>query len=304
MDAIEEKTVLVVDDNRIVCAAMRAALRDAGLRAELRYDADSAMEFLKGSSSTALILLDWILPGPSGLQFLKDVKLQAAYRLLPVIMITGRSEDADIREGIEAGALYYLTKPFEPGTLMALVHAALSDFPPVSSDNRAPQHTFSLPFSAEFRFRTMEDATSLASTLSLACSDPASARLGLHELLINAVEHGNLEITHAQKTTLLKHRALRDEISSRLRDPKFKDRFATVTAAAGTNTITIVIRDSGPGFDYEPYLRLSPARAFSEHGRGIAIARQFAFETIEFTPPGNVVTATIARSKFRSEGNQ
>ncbi|SQC60050.1 phosphate regulon transcriptional regulatory protein PhoB [Klebsiella pneumoniae] len=70
-----------------------------------------------------LILLDWMLPGGSGLQFIKLLKREAMTRDIPVVMLTARGEEEDRVRGLETGADDYITKPFSPKELVARIKA-------------------------------------------------------------------------------------------------------------------------------------------------------------------------------------
>jgi len=114
--------ILVVDDNRLICADVGATFHDTALNVKAVHDASSAGKYLtENRESIAAIILDWTLPGKSGLEFLREVKDQAAFRFIPIIMMTGRSNPEDVKAGIDAGALYYITKPFQSQALRTLV---------------------------------------------------------------------------------------------------------------------------------------------------------------------------------------
>src|SRR5213078_4722055 len=72
-----------------------------------------------------LVVLDWMLPGQSGLQLAKRWRSQARTRELPIIMLTARAEESDKISGLDAGADDYLTKPFSTHELMARIRAVL-----------------------------------------------------------------------------------------------------------------------------------------------------------------------------------
>ncbi|MBL8021740.1 MAG: response regulator [Leptospirales bacterium] len=286
--------ILMVDDNRTVCEVVRAIFKDSAHSVEYVGDTTQAREYLTRNNDLSLLILDWELPGESGVDFLKYVKSLEEFWLLPVIMLTGRTAARDVETGIAAGALYYVTKPFDQRILKTLVETAIQDFNPVQdvdkSLSQAPMH---LLRQGIFEFRTITDATNLAAALAMRCPEPDSARLGLHELFVNAVEHGNLGITHAEKSRLLNDGSLPGEILRRLTDPAYSSRVATVEVSTDDKGLTFVIRDQGAGFDHTQFLSLSPERAFSPHGRGIAIARDLCFDSLEYKPPGNEVSAKI-----------
>jgi two-component system, OmpR family, phosphate regulon response regulator PhoB len=125
-------TVLVVEDEPSIQELIAASLQHAGHKV-LR--ADSAEEAVRRVNETLpdVVLLDWMLPGMSGLQYARRLRGEERTRDLPIIMLTARSEEHDKVAGLEAGADDYLTKPFSPRELLARIKAVLR--------RRAPQMT-------------------------------------------------------------------------------------------------------------------------------------------------------------------
>jgi anti-sigma regulatory factor (Ser/Thr protein kinase) len=117
--------------------------------------------------------------------------------------------------------------------------------------------------------------------------------LGLSELMINAVEHGNLGIGYAQKSALIDQGRLADEIRERLARPEFAGRRAELEVSRDENEVRFLIRDQGAGFDWQGYLEMSPDRAFDTHGRGIAMSRIISFDRLEYRGCGNEVLAAV-----------
>jgi len=125
-------TVLVVEDEPSIQELIAASLQHAGHKV-LR--ADSAEDAVRLVSETLpdVVLLDWMLPGMSGIQYARRLRGEERTRDLPIIMLTARSEEHDKVAGLEAGADDYLTKPFSPRELLARIKAVLR--------RRAPQMT-------------------------------------------------------------------------------------------------------------------------------------------------------------------
>jgi two-component system phosphate regulon response regulator PhoB len=96
------------------------------------YDAEEASQLVRDVLPD-VILLDWMLPGMSGVQFARRLRSEERTRDLPIIMLTARSDEHDKIAGLEAGADDYLTKPFSPRELLARINAVLR--------RRAPQMT-------------------------------------------------------------------------------------------------------------------------------------------------------------------
>jgi anti-sigma regulatory factor (Ser/Thr protein kinase) len=148
-----------------------------------------------------------------------------------------------------------------------------------------------------FSFRTLEEARSLAALLANACVDPNLVVLGLTELMINAVEHGNLGIGYEEKSRLNALGKWESEIIYRLNQPEYMHKQVTVEFERRENSIIFAILDQGPGFEWRNYLEISPERALDSHGRGIAMANLISFDSIEFRGNGNEVCVTVVNQE-------
>jgi hypothetical protein len=126
---------------------------------------------------------------------------------------------------------------------------------------------------AHFTYRTIEEARDLASVLARACPDAESTVIGLTELLVNAVEHGNLGITYDEKSALLAEGGWAAEVARRLTLPENQGKRVDVRFQRADSELRFTICDRGNGFEWERYLDIDPRRAFDRHGRGILMAR-------------------------------
>ena len=126
-------TILIVEDDAAVREMLQMALRRGGLDVHAAEDAAQAREFLRAQLPD-LILLDWMLPGISGVEFARTLKRDSQYRDLPIIMLTARGEEEDRVRGLEVGADDYVVKPFSPRELMARIRAVLRRTAPVASE--------------------------------------------------------------------------------------------------------------------------------------------------------------------------
>ncbi len=117
-------SILVVEDEPAIRELLRVNLVAAGYEVREAPDAESAQREIR-DALPHLVLLDWMLPGRSGLLLAKDLRGDARTRLLPIIMITARAEEADKIAGLEAWVDDYVTKPFSPRELKARIKAVL-----------------------------------------------------------------------------------------------------------------------------------------------------------------------------------
>ncbi len=126
-------TVLVVEDESAIAELISINLRHAGYDVTIASTADQA-QTLVDRVLPDLVLLDWMLPGQSGLALAKRWRGDARTRELPVIMLTARNEEADKISGLDAGADDYLTKPFSTKELLARMRAVLRRKAPEALD--------------------------------------------------------------------------------------------------------------------------------------------------------------------------
>ena len=116
--------VLVVEDEAALAALLDYNLTKEGFDVRISSDGDEAM-LLLAEDPPDLVLLDWMLPGLSGIELCRRIRARAETRDIPVIMLTARSEEADRVRGLDTGADDYLTKPFSIPEMVARVRALL-----------------------------------------------------------------------------------------------------------------------------------------------------------------------------------
>jgi CheY-like chemotaxis protein len=289
--------ILVVDDEPFNLDIIREFLADTGYEFSLAEDGESAWAMLNvPEAAFDVIILDRMMPGLDGIELLRRIKSDARLAHLPVIMQTGAAAPDQVREGLEAGAYYYLTKPFEPESLLSIVRTALEVmFERAAFAKRAGSDldVLHLATRGEFSVRTLQEARDVAALVARLCPEPEIAVIGLTELLLNAVEHGNLEIDYAHKARLKREDIWEQEIERLLALPHNKYKRASISFERGAAQIGFTIRDCGPGFDWTPYLDLDPQRAFDPNGRGIALARHISFSRLEYIGNGNELMAVV-----------
>lgn len=116
--------ILAVEDEPAILELLEVNLTDAGFRVLTAPDAETAQKILRDTLPD-LLLLDWMLPGQSGLALAKSLRGDPRTRELPIIMVTARGDEADKVAGLEAWVDDYVTKPFSPRELKARIKAVL-----------------------------------------------------------------------------------------------------------------------------------------------------------------------------------
>jgi two-component system phosphate regulon response regulator PhoB len=127
------RTILLVEDEAPIREMLSFVLEQAGFAVVEAEDFDIALEKVQ-EPYPDLILLDWMLPGGSGVQLAKKLKQHEFTRDIPVIMLTARGEEDDKIRGLEAGADDYVTKPFSPKELVARIKAVMRRVTPTSKE--------------------------------------------------------------------------------------------------------------------------------------------------------------------------
>jgi two-component system phosphate regulon response regulator PhoB len=125
-------TILVVEDESAICELIAFNLKQAGYQPLIAESAERAAALLN-EALPDMVLLDWMLPGASGIELARRLRADKRTEKTPIIMLTARTEEPDKLLGLETGADDYITKPFSPKELMARIKAVLR--------RRAPQMT-------------------------------------------------------------------------------------------------------------------------------------------------------------------
>jgi len=290
-------TVLVVDDEEFNLDLITDYLNECDIDVVCVDRGDAALKLLSETPDRfSAILLDRMMPGMDGIEVLKNIKNDETINRLPVIMQTASTGKQNMLEGLNAGAYYYLSKPYDQDMLTAIVKTAIRDYlqyVEIQKSLKKSAQILKMMDRGLFNFKSLEEGRNLAILLANACPDSERIVLGLTELITNAVEHGNLGISYEEKTRLNSEGIWEAEIENRLSSPLYRDKFATVEFDRSKDNITFVITDQGKGFDWRKFMEICPERAFDSHGRGIALANSISFNRVEYLENGNKVCVTV-----------
>lgn len=296
--------ILIVDDEPVSIEITIEFLLEKNYTINTAQDGNIAWQMLESNpESYDVILLDRMMPGMDGMQLLARIKQHPVLKQCPVIFQTARTTTDDILEGMHAGAYYYLTKPFARNQLFSILEAAVADrvhYRELRHQLSASTNSLGLMTSASFYFQTLDDVQSLALLLAKACPHPEKVVTGLSELMINAVEHGNLGITYVEKTYLNNEgQSWIDEVERRLNLEENKHKYGEISIQRVGDEILFIIRDQGTGFNWEPYMEIRVERLADNHGRGIAMSNLFSFSRLEYRGVGNEVHAFVSCDQNR-----
>ena len=293
----ETAKILCVDDEEFNLEILEKQLTKEGYKAICASSGEEAWKILQQSlGEIDIVLLDRMMPGMDGLEVLRKMKQDPQLQDIPVIMQTAAVTAEEAVEGIEAGAYYYVTKPYAAKMLISIVHAAQRD----SKYYRTMKHEvdkrheiFPLLQNGEIELKTLKEVRAVARFLANYSAEPSRVIMGLTALLTNAVEHGNLGVGFDKKQELLVSGQWENEVQQRLGLPENENKIVKVHFAKDKNSVKITIKDAGEGFDWKPFMDFDPARMTEPNGRGIAMANIMSPGCIEYLGKGNEVVYSI-----------
>lgn len=289
--------ILAIDDDARNLRLIEGFLESDEFHIIPMTDPKEGWEYLKKSYQYIdVVLLDRMMPHMDGIELMKLIKENPNTMDIPVIMQTAATEQNQVIEGIKAGVYYYLTKPYDEDVLLSIVQAAINDYhnhKKLREKVDENRQIFGLIKSTEVQYSTLNEARGLSIFLANLCPNPNRVVTGIAEILINAVEHGNLGLTYHEKSVLNASGEWEKEVLRRQSLAEYAGRVVNVKYSRSETEIELFVHDQGEGFDWSKYLQFAPERARDSHGRGIAIANKMCFSQIQYMGKGNEVKCTI-----------
>lgn len=293
--------ILAVEDDALSMKFLENQIKALGHQMFKAQDGHASLAVLEANRGKIdVVLMDREMPVMDGLEAVRRIKDNPALRDVPVIMVTSADSMDEMKEGLDAGVFYYLTKPVQEDMLRSVLSAAVREARQRKTllEELGKHRTgFSLIETCKFSFATLAEAESLAAFMASCFPDPRRAITGLGELLINAVEHGNLGLGYERKTELVEAGTWRAEIERMQKLPEYADKRVSVTLARKEDGIYAVIEDQGAGFDWQKFMTIDPARAGDNHGRGIAQANATSFDKLTYNEKGNKAVAYVGNER-------
>ncbi len=293
----EHPRILIVDDDDLNLEVLVECLRDEPYELVQARDGVQALDLLRhDQKGFEAMVLDRMMPGMNGLEVMNALKADEHFQWLPVVMQTSAASPREICEGMEAGVFFYLTKPFDPQVLRRLVGAAVEEgrkWQNVSRNLRVQVKTIGCLQQGRFRVQTMDEAYDLALLIGQACPDSEKVAFGLNELIMNGVEHGNLQIGYDEKTQLQETNQWEEEITRRQMMEEHAHKFVEVIFERHADQVRLTVTDQGAGFDWGEYQEIRADRIMESHGRGIAMAKALSFDHVEYQGNGNQVVCVV-----------
>jgi len=288
---------LVVDDSPTQALEIRLRLVRAGVDVEIVTDGNSAVESLK-KSLPDIVLTDMVMPGMNGLELVRYIK--GRHPKIPVILLTAHGNEEIAAEALRLGAAGYVPKKNISRDLPRTLENVLA----VARAHRNERLMLECLSWARLRF-SLENDTSLVPALVQRlqqnltrlnlCDETGLMRvsLALREALMNAIEHGNLEVSSQLRED--DDTAYYDLVQQRRNLPPFQSRRVHVVSHESRDEVRYVIRDDGPGFDPKNLPDpTDPENMAKASGRGLLLIRSF-MDDVQHNATGNEITIVKRR---------
>jgi CheY-like chemotaxis protein len=289
--------ILIVDDDDLNLEVLVECLRDEPYELVQACNGAQALDLLHhGQKGFETMVLDRMMPGMNGLEVMHKLKADENFKWIPVVMQTAAASPSEICEGMEAGVFFYLTKPFEPQVLRRMVRSAVEEglkWQSLARNLRVQVKTIGCLQQGRFRVQTIDEAYDLALLIAQACPNPEKVAFGLNELIMNGVEHGNLQIGYDEKTKLQEDDQWEEEIRRRQALTEHAHKFVEVVFERHPDRIQVTVTDQGLGFDWNDFQEIKANRLLESHGRGIAMAKSLSFDHLEYQGKGNQVVCLV-----------
>lgn len=286
--------VLVVEDDFASRSYLEVILKKEGHDFRSADNGKDGLEIFK-EYNPELVLSDINMSQMNGLQLLEQIK-----RIKPdaiIIMLTAFNSEEYVVEAMKLGANNYLKKPVLKNNLVSLLRKYASIIQSRKSEKKiqgfVKKHSFQIVFKSNVEI-IPSIVNYLVSEIEGVFPEEVQLdiKLGIGELLLNAVEHGNLEISFLEKSNAIQNDMLQQLYYERLSDSDLRKRTVTIDFALNEEWCEWTITDEGDGFDPTSIPNpISEDGILRLHGRGIFICK-FQFDKLEYLDIGNKVRAT------------
>jgi CheY-like chemotaxis protein/anti-sigma regulatory factor (Ser/Thr protein kinase) len=289
--------VLVVDDQEALRTLLSRMLDREGFEPIEAADGAQAVELFR-SQSPLVVVSDIMMPKMDGLELLNEIK--RIDRNATVILMTGQGNEEVLLKALRGGATNFFRKPFDVRELVEEIRnvvefrleAARSTlFSPFLAEE---SKSFVLPRAGSPYFPIINQIT-----LQLPCilphDDILNLKIGIEEMITNALEHGSLGISFAEKSRAIEEGRLPELVAERARMADAAGRRVRVDSRITPDLFEITISDEGEGFDWRTLPAVAPESLLSFNGRGIFLTKIY-FDEVSYNDKGNAVTLRKRRT--------
>lgn len=289
--------ILIVEDDEASCSYLEIILKKEGYQYKSTDNGKDALEIFNDYQPD-LVLSDINMAQMNGIELLQAIKKIKSDTI--VIMLTAYNSESYVIECMKLGANNYLKKPIPKKDILSLVRKYDTVISTKKSELKVVDYINKNKFSLKFK----TDINSIHAIVNYLVAETdgffseetsLDIKLGLGELLLNAVEHGNLGISFSEKNEAVQNDCLQELYEERMNNKFYSEREVEVNFEIKDNAGEWIIKDQGDGFNPDTVPSpISEDGILRLHGRGIFICR-FQFDELEYLEKGNIVRALKMR---------
>jgi sigma-B regulation protein RsbU (phosphoserine phosphatase) len=290
--------ILIVDDEEILRNLIVKFMRKEGYEPIEAADGETAIELYRITTPT-VVLSDVRMPGIDGIKLLNEIKKIDPQAV--IILMTGFGDEQTLLEALRGGATNFFKKPFNFREVADVINSII-------------KHKMEIDTSCFFSPALVEEAKQfelytgnanifpIINQISIHLrnifprSDIINLKIGIEEMITNAIEHGNLHITFEEKNKAIAKGRFGKLIKERLEKKNNYKKKVYIASLLQKDLLKVIIRDEGDGFDWRSLPEPGSSNFLSFNGRGIFLTKIFYDEVI-FTEEGNEVTIIKYRTK-------
>jgi CheY-like chemotaxis protein/anti-sigma regulatory factor (Ser/Thr protein kinase) len=298
-----EAKILVIEDEPDLRDLLEEGLTYKGYQVFLARDGVEGIDLFRRIKPD-VVLTDVAMPGKGGIEVLHQIK--ATEPGARVVVMTGYGTEETVIEALRGGAINYLKKPVVLRDLYEVIAKI------VSMQTQEVNKEFVLEEKKRIVMTSEIDKIWGVINQLLVCAEAVCGEtkvqelgLGLYEIILNAIEHGSLEISFVEKCRAIEDNAYDDLLTNRLSNPTFSHRRVTIDYQMMQDELYYIIKDEGRGFDWRRQTNTDAVEnLLNPCGRGIFLARLY-LDHVEFKEPGNEVhLVKYAESNGGKHGNK
>jgi DNA-binding response OmpR family regulator len=291
------KSILIIDDENQVRDVLKITLKENGYAVSEAEDGMRGMDRFR-ETNPDIVLTDVNMPEMSGIAVTRKIRQMNSE--VDIVIMTGYGSEELVIEALRAGASNYIKKPIAFKELFTILDGIY-----LKRQNKKRHEVLKEALLEERKTIVIDnDIRKVWGTVNQVFFNTTQRfgereldgiKLGLYEIVVNAIEHGNLGITYEEKEDSLNRNTYQTLLESRLRMAVEDKKTVTIKSALDRSGVEVEVRDEGKGFDHSKFPTATDAESImSAHGRGILLASLY-FDSIEFQGSGNTVTL---RKKF------
>jgi DNA-binding response OmpR family regulator len=291
--------ILVADDQELMRTILVRFIQRAGYDVLTAQNGEEAIDLYK-LEHPALVISDIQMPKMNGLTLLREIKKidERAF----VILISGFGSEEVLLQALRGGAINFFKKPFKVEEVVDVLHQVLrhreiAQFPDLATPAlAADEKRFEF---APYDVNVLPIINQIALNLGalLPETDIINVRIGIEEMINNAIEHGCLDIGFEEKSAALRSGTFNELIKEKMKKLLERPRKIYVSSRLAPEELLVVIRDEGTGFDWRSVPALSSENLLHYNGRGIFLTKIF-FDSVSYNAQGNEVT--LCKKKKRA----